>query len=48
MYIKCKHIYRYEGNSDPGDSAAVYIESTGKKGVFAWFSAKTNSEAAVF
>jgi hypothetical protein len=46
---KVKHIYRYEGNSDPADSAVVYgIESTsGKKGVFvAGFSAKTNSEAA--
>jgi hypothetical protein len=46
---KVKHIYRYEGNSDPGDSAGVYgIESTsGKKEVFvAGFSVKTNSEAA--
>jgi hypothetical protein len=44
-----KHVYRYEGNSDPGDSAVVYgIKSTsGKKGVFvAGFSANTNSEAA--
>ncbi|WP_040474005.1 hypothetical protein [Flavobacterium frigoris] len=44
-----KHVYRYEGNSDPGDSAVVYgIKSTsGKKGVFvSGFSANTNSEAA--
>lgn len=44
------HVYRYEGNSDPGDSSIVYgITSTsGKKGVFvAGFSAKTNNEAVL-
>ena len=31
-----KHIYRYEGNTDPGDEAVVYgIQSnSGKKGIF--------------
>jgi hypothetical protein len=29
-----KHVYRYEGNSDPGDSAIVYgIASSDGKGV---------------
>ncbi len=45
-----KHVYRYEGNSDPGDSAIVYgiTSLDGKKGVFvAGFSAKTNNEAAL-
>jgi hypothetical protein len=44
-----KHIYRYEGNTDPGDEAIVYgITSTsGKKGVFVTgFSANSVSEAA--
>ncbi|MDN3672743.1 hypothetical protein QWY99_06695 [Flavobacterium branchiarum] len=43
------HVYRYEGNSDPGDEAVVYgIKSTsGKKGVYvAGFSADTDSETA--
>lgn len=43
-----EHVYRYEGDSDPGDSAVVYgITSTsGKKGVFvAGFSATTDNEA---
>ncbi len=43
-----EHVYRYEGDSDPGDSAVVYgITSTsGKKGVFvAGFSATSDSEA---
>jgi hypothetical protein len=37
-----KHVYRYEGNSDPGDSAIVYgIASSAKKRSFvAGFSAK--------
>lgn len=45
-----KHVYRYEGNSDPGDSAIVYgIKSVdGKKGVFvAGFSATSGNEAAI-
>jgi hypothetical protein len=45
-----KHVYRYEGDSDPGDSAIVYgiTSSAGKKGVFvAGFSAKTNNEAVI-
>jgi hypothetical protein len=44
-----KHVYRYEGNSDPGDSAIVYgiTATSGKKGVFvAGFSANANSQAA--
>lgn len=30
------HVYRYEGNSDPGDEATIYgiKSSTGEKGVF--------------
>ena len=43
------HIYRYEGNTDPGDEAVVYgIESTsGEKGVFvAGFSANSQNDAA--
>jgi hypothetical protein len=43
-----KHVYRYEGNSDPGDSAIVYgIASSDGKRSFAGFSAKTNNEAVV-
>jgi hypothetical protein len=44
-----KHIYRYEGNTDPGDEAIVYgiQSSSGKKGVFVTgFSANSVSEAA--
>ena len=44
-----KHIYRYEGNTDPGDEAVVYgIQSkSGKKGVFvAGFAANSISDAA--
>lgn len=44
-----KHIYRYEGNTDPGDEAVVYgIQSTsGRKGVFvAGFAANSCSDAA--
>jgi hypothetical protein len=43
------HVYRYEGDSDPGDEAVVYgIKSTsGKKGVYvAGFSANSDSETA--
>ncbi|KIA93086.1 MULTISPECIES: hypothetical protein [unclassified Flavobacterium] len=43
------HVYRYEGESDPGDEAVVYgIKSTsGKKGVYvAGFSANSDSETA--
>jgi hypothetical protein len=30
-----KHIYRYEGDTDPGNEAVVYgTESSGKKGAF--------------
>ncbi|MEZ7497938.1 hypothetical protein QO200_04225 [Flavobacterium sp. Arc3] len=45
-----RHVYRYEGNSDPGDSTIVYgiTSSSGKRGVFvAGFSAKTGNEAAI-
>jgi hypothetical protein len=44
-----KHIYRYEGETDPGDEAIVYgIKSTtGKKGVFvAGFAANSISDAS--
>jgi hypothetical protein len=44
-----KHIYRYEGNTDPGDEAVVYgiQSSSGKKGVFvSGFSANSVTEAA--
>lgn len=44
------HVYRYEGNSDPGDEATVFgIESsTGEKGVFvAGLSAFTDKSAAM-
>lgn len=43
------HVYRYEGDSDPGDEAVVYgIKSTsGKKGVYvAGFSADSDLETA--
>ncbi|MFH6995863.1 hypothetical protein [Flavobacterium sp. FlaQc-48] len=45
------HVYRYEGDSDPGDEAVVYgIKSTsGKKGVYvAGFSADSDQETAKF
>ncbi|NGY36926.1 hypothetical protein FQU23_005300 [Flavobacterium sp. XN-5] len=44
-----KHIYRYEGDTDPGDEAVVYgIQSiSGKKGVFvAGFAANSVTKAA--
>ena len=44
-----EHVFRYEGDSDPGDEAIVYgIKSTsGQKGVFvAGFSANSDSDAA--
>jgi hypothetical protein len=44
------HIYRYEGESDPGDEATVYgiKSSTGEKGVFvAGLSAFTDKSAAM-
>ena len=44
------HIYRYEGESDPGDEASVYgiKSSTGEKGVFvAGLSAFTDNSAAM-
>jgi len=44
------HIYRYEGESDPGDEATVYgIKShTGEKGVYvAGLSAYTDKSAAM-
>jgi len=43
------HVYRYEGNTDPGDEAIVYgiKSSSGKKGVFvAGFSANSDNGAA--
>lgn len=47
---KIEHVYRYEGNTDPGDEAVVYgIRSLrGKKGVFvAGFSANSDNDAAL-
>jgi hypothetical protein len=44
-------VYRYEGESDPGDEAVVYgIKSnSGKKGVYvAGFSADSDQETAKF
>ena len=44
------HIYRYEGESDPGDEAMVFgiISSTGEKGVFvAGLSAFADNSAAM-
>lgn len=44
------HVYRYEGDSDPGDEATVYgiKSSTGEKGVFvAGLSPFTDSSAAI-
>jgi hypothetical protein len=41
------HVYRYEGDSDPGDEAVVYgiKSSSGKKGVYvAGFSADSDQE----
>jgi hypothetical protein len=45
------HVYRYEGDSDPGDEAVVYgiKSSSGKKGVYvAGFSADSDQETAKF
>lgn len=44
------HVYRYEGDSDPGDEAMVFgiKSSTGEKGVFvAGLSAFTDNSAAM-
>ncbi|MET0759962.1 MAG: hypothetical protein ABWZ56_06050 [Flavobacterium sp.] len=44
-----EHVYRYEGDTDPGDEAVVYgIEtSSGQKGVFvAGFAANSENDAA--
>jgi len=44
------HVYRYEGESDPGDEATVFgiQSSTGEKGVFvAGHSAFTDNSAAI-
>lgn len=44
------HVYRYEGESDPGDEAMVFgiTSSTGEKGVFvAGLSAFTDNSAAM-
>ena len=44
------HLYRYEGESDPGDEATVFgiKSSTGEKGVFvAGLSAFTDNSAAM-
>ncbi|MES2747332.1 MAG: hypothetical protein V4648_03075 [Bacteroidota bacterium] len=44
------HIYRYEGESDPGDEATVYgiKSSTGEKGIFVvGLSTFTNSSVAM-
>ncbi len=44
------HVYRYEGESDPGDEATVFgiKSSTGEKGIFvAGLSAFTDNSAAM-
>jgi uncharacterized Rossmann fold enzyme len=42
-----KHIYRYEGNTDPGDEAVMVSNQIRKKGVFvAGFAANSISDAA--
>ena len=44
-----KHVYRYEGDSDPDEESVVYgiISNSGKKGVFvAGFSANSDNEAS--
>ena len=49
-YFEIVQIYRYEGESDPGDEASVYgiKSSTGEKGVFvAGLSAFTDNSAAM-
>ncbi len=45
--FEVKHVYRYEGNTDPSEEATVYgIESnSGEKGVFvSGYSANSNDE----
>ena len=45
--FEVKHVYRYEGDTDPGEEATVYgIESnSGEKGVFvSGYSANSNDE----
>lgn len=44
-----EHVYRYEGDTDPGEEAVVYgiVSNSGEKGVFvSGFSANSESEAA--
>ncbi|RTZ03503.1 hypothetical protein EKM02_01330 [Flavobacterium sp. RSP49] len=44
------HVYRYEGDTDPGEESVVYgiSSDSGKKGVFvAGFSANSNNDAAI-
>ena len=47
LEFEVKHVYRYEGITDPGEEATVYgIESnSGKRGVFvSGYSANSNDE----
>jgi len=44
-----EYVFRYEGDSDPGDEAVVYgiVSNSGERGVYvAGFSANSESEAA--
>ena len=44
-----EHVYRYEGDTDPGEEAVVYgiTSNSGERGVYvAGFSANSESEAA--
>ena len=44
-----EHVYRYDGDTDPGEEAVVYgiVSNSGEKGVYvAGFSANSESEAA--
>ena len=44
-----EHVYRYDGDTDPGEESVVYgiVSNSGEKGVYvAGFSANSESEAA--
>lgn len=49
--FEVKHVYRYEGDTDPSEEAVVYgiVSSSGEKGVFvSGFSANSDNDAAIF
>ena len=48
-HYEIEHVYRYEGDTDPGEEAVVYgiTSNSGEKGVFvSGFSANSESDAA--